>query len=214
MAGPSYQLVMRTGPTPGKIFPVEKNEIFIGRDLGNDVVISDAEISRRHARLVMQAGGFVLEDLGSTNGTVVNGQRLMGPYLLRPGEVITLGEHVTLTFDSVVFDPDATVASGAAHGTLPASQQPAISQVPPPAQAVPEQAHYVPPSPIPSFAGEVPPGPAMEPAEPVKRNITPIIIAIIVVLVLIIGACAGILLFIDANRLWCSLPFHLIPGCP
>lgn len=63
--------------------------MFIGRDLTNDIVINDAEISRRHARLISQAGGYVLEDLGSTNGTFINGQRLASPYILRPGETVT-----------------------------------------------------------------------------------------------------------------------------
>ncbi len=101
MAVSSYQFVMNAGPTPGKEFPLEKDELFIGRDLTNDIVINDAEISRRHARLVSQAGGYVLEDLGSTNGTFVNGQRLASPYILRPGETVTLGEHVTLTYEQV-----------------------------------------------------------------------------------------------------------------
>ena len=49
--GPSFQIVIRSGPTPGKTYPLVKSEIFIGRDLSNDIVINDPEISRRHARL-------------------------------------------------------------------------------------------------------------------------------------------------------------------
>jgi S-DNA-T family DNA segregation ATPase FtsK/SpoIIIE len=64
MAG--FQLIMRSGPTPGKVFQLKNDEVFIGRDVGNDIVINDAEISRRHARLSVQAGGYILEDLGST----------------------------------------------------------------------------------------------------------------------------------------------------
>ena len=78
-------LIMRTGPNPGKSFELTKNELYIGRDINNDIVINDSEISRKHARLILQAGGYVLEDLGSTNGSFVNGQRLMGPHVLRPG---------------------------------------------------------------------------------------------------------------------------------
>lgn len=77
MAPQTIQLVMRTGPTPGKAFPLSKSEIVIGRDATCDIVINDAEISRRHAKMTMQETGYVLEDLGSTNGTFVDGQRLM-----------------------------------------------------------------------------------------------------------------------------------------
>ena len=73
-----FQLIMRSGPTPGAAFTLEGDQIDIGRDSTNEIVINDAEISRRHARLTFQGGKYVLEDLGSTNGTFVNGQRLAG----------------------------------------------------------------------------------------------------------------------------------------
>lgn len=107
MAG--FQLVMRSGPTPGKVYPLKKEEMFIGRDVGNDVVINDAEVSRRHSRLSMQAGGFIVEDLGSTNGTAVNGERLTSRHVLRVGEVVSFGEHVALVFEAVADDKEATV---------------------------------------------------------------------------------------------------------
>ncbi len=107
MAG--FQLVMRSGPTPGKVYPLKKEEMFIGRDVGNDIVINDAEVSRRHSRLSMQAGGFIVEDLGSTNGTAVNGDRLTSRHVLRVGEVVSFGEHVALVFETVADDKEATV---------------------------------------------------------------------------------------------------------
>jgi hypothetical protein len=84
MASLKFHLIMRSGPEPGKAYELTNSEIYIGRDIHNDVVINDAEVSRKHARMEIQAGGYVLEDLGSTNGTFVNGQRLMGPHVLRP----------------------------------------------------------------------------------------------------------------------------------
>src|SRR3970040_517474 len=90
MAPQPYQLVIKSGPTPGKTFPLEKDEMYIGRDVSTDIVINDAEVSRRHARITRQADGFMLEDLGSTNGTFVEGQRLTAPRLLRAGETIML----------------------------------------------------------------------------------------------------------------------------
>jgi predicted component of type VI protein secretion system len=126
MAPQSYQFVMRTGPNPGKSFPLTKDELSLGRDISNDIVINDAEVSRHHARIYRQAGGFVLEDTGSTNGTFVNGQRLMGPHMLRPGEMILLGENISLIFEAYQFDPDATIASGTVPDMPSYQQQPAL----------------------------------------------------------------------------------------
>ena len=135
----SYQLVMRSGPSAGKSFPLEKGEIVIGRDLNNDVVINDPEISRRHARLYAQGSTYVLEDLGSTNGTFVGGQRLTGAYPLRIGELITFGERLTVVFELTQPAEDATVVS---YG-----QQPPVYQPPyqPPVQAGQVQGSVVPP---------------------------------------------------------------------
>jgi predicted component of type VI protein secretion system len=218
----NFQLVMNAGPTPGKEYPLEKNEVFIGRDLTNDIVINDAEVSRRHARLVAQAGGYILEDLGSTNGTFVNGQRLMGPYILRAGETVTLGEHVSLAFDAIKIDPDATVVSSAF--SLP-EVPPSVPETPPepvPAPAgPPQQLDYGPssfpasPPPPPSYSGQVPQGPAIvvEPPVPVKRRGPAIwIIVVILILLLLVCACAAFLYYVDANALWCKF-FTFIPGC-
>ena len=147
MAPQTYQLVMVTGPTPGKAFAVDKPEVHIGRDLNNDVVINDAEVSRRHAKLVAQAGSYLLEDLGSTNGTFVDDQRISGPHLMRPGETIMLGENVSLRFEAAPYDPDATVAS-AAEPYAPAQPQPQPREtyVPPQPQAQPHETYMPPPA--------------------------------------------------------------------
>lgn len=65
--------------------------IVIGRSPGADVVIADDFVSARHARVTPAPGGALLEDLGSTNGTVLDGVRVMGPTPLRAGSVIELG---------------------------------------------------------------------------------------------------------------------------
>jgi len=62
------------------------------------VVVQDPEVSRRHASITRESEGFVLRDLGSNNGTFVNGQRLGGPQVLRNGDVIMLGQRVHLVF--------------------------------------------------------------------------------------------------------------------
>lgn len=203
----SYQLVMHTGPNQGKVAPLEKDELYIGRDLSNDIVINDAEVSRRHARLVLQAGGYVLEDLGSTNGTSVNGQRLLGPYTLRIGDVITLGEHVGLGFEPSEFDPDATVVSAAAR---PVVTPPAPVQEYPRPQSAPLPPLVTPTTPAASYAGQVPSEPAVEvPRRKPGRTILIIALAVLAVACL----CGVVLWVIDSNSMWCTV-FPFIPGCP
>ena len=63
----------------------------IGRDPSCDRVLPHPEISRRHARLVRTPEGLTIEDLGSTNGTFVNGTRITRPTLLHPSDLVALG---------------------------------------------------------------------------------------------------------------------------
>jgi predicted component of type VI protein secretion system len=139
MASQSFQLVMRVGPSPGKVFTLTANEIILGRDIDNEIVINDSEISRRHTRLLIQEGGYIVEDLGSTNGTFVNGQKITGPHVLQPGQTIRLGENVTLSYEVAGYDPDATLASGkrAPSAAAPSPAQPAAPARPAPAPASP-----------------------------------------------------------------------------
>ena len=62
MASSSFRFVIKTGPNPGMVFELSKDVLLIGRDVTNDIVIGDAEISRQHARLTRTPGGHVLED--------------------------------------------------------------------------------------------------------------------------------------------------------
>jgi hypothetical protein len=68
----------------------------IGRTAGSDVVLSDASVSRRHARIALEGDEYVVRDLGSCNGTFVNG-RSVEVATLRDGDVLRVG-HVELVF--------------------------------------------------------------------------------------------------------------------
>ena len=87
-----FQLIMRTGPTPGATFTLEGDQINIGRDSTNEVTINDAEVSRHHARLTFQGGKYVLEDLGSTNGTRLNKEKVSIPTVVISGDKIDCGK--------------------------------------------------------------------------------------------------------------------------
>ncbi len=89
---------MTSGPVPGSSYYLEKAEYFLGRDLANDIPIPDVEISRRHARIFLQGNLVFIEDLGSTNGTFVNGTRISSPKELHQGDVITLAESTKFSF--------------------------------------------------------------------------------------------------------------------
>jgi len=180
-----FQLVMRSGPTPGATYPLEGDQLTIGRDSANGVSINDAEMSRKHARLTFQGGKYVIEDLGSTNGTFVNGQRLSGPFVLKGGDVVSFGEQIVLMYDVMSGDPGATVAS-------PRRQSARVqSPVAPPVQV---------------YSGQVAPGPA--PAQ--KSNMIPIFI--IVGVLLFICLCAVFFWYVDRNFLWCTI-FPFLGGC-
>ncbi|MDQ2740752.1 MAG: FHA domain-containing protein [Chloroflexota bacterium] len=63
----------------------------VGRDEENDVVLSDTFASSHHARLAWNGRGWVLEDIGSTNGTYVNGQQINKASVVKPGDTIEFG---------------------------------------------------------------------------------------------------------------------------
>jgi hypothetical protein len=71
---------------------VESERLLLGRHPACDVVLGDATVSRRHAQLMFRDGAWVLQDLASTNGTRVNGQRV-GRTTLRAGDTISLGDE-------------------------------------------------------------------------------------------------------------------------
>ncbi len=138
MPAAAFRLIVRTGPNPGVVIDLTKEVSMMGRDVTNDVVLGDAEISRQHARLTRTPAGFVLEDLGSTNGTFVNGDRLAAPRVLNAGDLLGLGENVTLTFDATSPESAATVMGPAVGKPAPAAA-PARGATPRPAAATPAQ---------------------------------------------------------------------------
>jgi ABC transport system ATP-binding/permease protein len=157
----SYRMTVRQGPVPGKVFDLVKDVLTIGRDMNNDVVINDAEVSRNHGRLTSQSGGYLIEDLASTNGTFVNGQRLIGPKLLNPGDVVGFGETIVLEY-SYIADAGATVVASAPPPRIMAEPPTAPPQTPEPA---PMMAPMVAPepSPPPMMAPDPAPAPMMAP---------------------------------------------------
>jgi hypothetical protein len=133
------RLVMTQGPQPGQTFTLNQDTQTIGRDPSNPIEISDPQISRQHARITRQGGMMILEDLGSTNGTFVNGMRLTSPHALSSGDVIGLGDAVTLTFygvgtsatETIVGRPTVSGPQPPPPEYEPAGPQPAPTPPPP-----------------------------------------------------------------------------------
>ncbi|HEY3356697.1 MAG TPA: FHA domain-containing protein [Polyangia bacterium] len=87
------RLVGRGGPYDGRVFDLNKDELFVGRVAGNDVVLDDSSISRRHARLRLLDAGTRCEvfDLRSANGTFINGERVKLE-ACAPGDKLRFGD--------------------------------------------------------------------------------------------------------------------------
>lgn len=195
---PVFRLKMRSGPNAGEIYPLEKEEIWIGREPRNDVVIPDPEVSRRHARLVLRGGSYAIEDLGSTNGTLVNGDLIAGLRILRHGDVIELGEHTSLVFEVTEPALDETVAvfRPEAEPVLREEAQPISAESVPTAEEMPGAVF---PEENAESQIEAPRG---------KRRI-PVWVWTLIILVAVLGLCGLVALFIiDALNLYCVV----LPG--
>ena len=93
-----YRLQIHAESMPQQEIALPDHDVVLGRDPGVDIVIDSAGISRQHARISYQDGGYVIEDLGSSNGTFLNDQRIDGRTPLNPDDRIGLGYSVTATF--------------------------------------------------------------------------------------------------------------------
>jgi phosphoserine phosphatase RsbU/P len=93
---------------PAATVPLRKDRITIGRSRESDIFLPDQWLSRTHAEIRQKGDGYYLEDLGSKNGTLLNGAPIQGEHRLSPGDVITLGEHV-LVFSQDGLDEEEDV---------------------------------------------------------------------------------------------------------
>ncbi|KXK62389.1 MULTISPECIES: FHA domain-containing protein [Micromonospora] len=92
-------LTVTSGPMRGASFRVRIGPLVIGRAPTADVVVDDPHLSRRHAAVRQADGGVALVDLGSTNGTWLNGRRVSGVEHLADGDVIRAGRTELRYFD-------------------------------------------------------------------------------------------------------------------
>lgn len=130
----------------------------IGRE-GSDINLADPEVSRRHATIRVEGGQLAIEDLGSTNGTFVNGDRVQGVQSLSEGDEVRLGNTVWRV---------QSASQATAVGDVPAAAPPQVTA----ARQVPQEAPPEPPAPTPS--APQPPAPAPQaPAPPAPQAPAP-----------------------------------------
>jgi ABC-type multidrug transport system ATPase subunit/pSer/pThr/pTyr-binding forkhead associated (FHA) protein len=115
-------ITIKGGPENGKVVDLPQGELLIGRVEPAGLVISDSEVSRRHAHFIYRDGKYFLEDLGSVNGTLLNGQRISGQRALADGDEIMLGTKVTLVFHQP--QPKSEIPSEVLETRMPVSQMP------------------------------------------------------------------------------------------
>lgn len=124
----SIYLTVNAGTSPVGLSYPDGAEITIGREIGNSIAPVAAEgLSRRHAKIVSRDGKWTIEDLGSTNGTFVNGKKIDSPVEIKPGDKISCGKF------------------GIAVETLPAPVADIVPELP---AAEPQKAVEPPPAPV------------------------------------------------------------------
>lgn len=79
------------GFSKGQVFKIGRTGLTLGRGKGNDITVADSFASQEHARFFLKNNEVWLEDLNSTNGSWVNGERLNGPIQLVPGDFLKIG---------------------------------------------------------------------------------------------------------------------------
>ncbi len=95
-AAPLASFLFRSGEMKGRRLPIKVPVVNIGRGDYNDVVIADPSVSTMHAKLQRREAIWILTDLGSTNGTFVEGERLTGEVPLSPGTTLKFGDVAAL----------------------------------------------------------------------------------------------------------------------
>ena len=111
-------LIAQAGPLNGQRWLL-KDDVIIGRDASCTVVIQNRQVSRYHARFITLPQGIQLEDLGSKNGTHINGQQVSEPIMLQDGDVIQIAfaqQFIFMSSDSTLpleVTPDKPIRAAA-----------------------------------------------------------------------------------------------------
>ena len=119
----------------GEVYALGFEPVSIGRHGDNEIILADPQVSRHHAEIVMQGGRWVVSDLGSANGTYVNGQLALGPQVINHGDLIRVGQtqfQVEIAGAIAIQDTLVEAAPAAAAGATAVAGPAVAERVPPP----------------------------------------------------------------------------------
>jgi len=114
-----YFLVVVQGDNVGGRYPLKNGINTLGRSSDNTIIIDTMQISRRHLRLSPAVGSFAIEDVGSTNGTWVNGEQLSRPHVLVPGDDVQFAGNFVLRFEQQAAQLPQEMRPPVTHPTSP-----------------------------------------------------------------------------------------------
>lgn len=113
-----YKLVISDDEGRTTVVPLLREEVTIGRTEGNTIRLTERNVSRHHARLLKRNGSYIIEDLGSYNGVVVNGDRIDAKMKLSAGDQLGIGDY------DLEFHSDAAQVVPPSTSTRPKSAPP------------------------------------------------------------------------------------------
>ena len=145
-----FSLVIREKGGEQRDIAFDKEEISIGRIQGNDIVLPKGNISKRHARIMVKDGKFVIVDLRSTNGTYVNGHKISSPMVITGNDKVYIGDFVLQLTEQQerIAEPPAPE---------PLELAPEIPEPAPAPHAVAPEPIEQPPEPQPAYEEPLPP---------------------------------------------------------
>ncbi len=117
---PVPSLLFGEGASAGRVVRIEEDLVTVGRREGSGIALTDPRVSRVHATIQRLAGTLVVTDLGSSGGTFVNGDRIVGPKAVHHGDLVTFGP-VACRFEdparaSIAEDATVVIDTGRAQG--------------------------------------------------------------------------------------------------
>lgn len=113
------KLTLLLGRRTMQAYDFKQPSIVVGRDDGADVLIDNPSVSRRHAEIRLGDNGWVVEDLGSSNGTFLRGQKIEGPQSIGLGDEIGFGKF-TIVFGKALGEGEVPVATPSPMADKPA----------------------------------------------------------------------------------------------
>lgn len=169
------RLVITKGSGIGRDYAVG-TECVIGRAPDVDFTLEDANASRRHSRVLAEGDSYAIEDLGSRNGTYVNGARVLQRQALRDGDVVRIGGTELIFRQKGLLETPAPVRPAVvtppvivtAPARAPVPVRPAIPV--PPVVSAPRSVPVAPAAPV---APTAPGAPAAPPSPPKKPTVSP-----------------------------------------